>query len=371
MEKKGEGEVALQPSKRVGGSAPVAGAVIHCPRCGHVNPSQVRFCNGCGLDFSSSKPSHFSPALEENAVATSAKPLGPECWACHKVGEVGAEFCKFCGARYAEGSEKQGAISPSGSKEVGVAPTPQRALSPLINAITPSNPTFSVLPRAVSNTSKSYGALVLILKDGSDGQRFPIVEVPTDIGRSEGQIVLGDDPYLSPRHVRLVPQGEGLLIRDLDSVNGVYVRLREPIELTHGDMILLGQHLFRFEILPELEAPLGPAVQRGVLVFGTPEVAHLARLVQYTTEGIDRDIHYLHRDETIIGREQGDIVCAHDLFMSRRHAAIVVDRTRKRFTLRDLGSSNGTAVRIRGERLIHHGDHFRVGRHLFRYDREG
>ena len=51
--------------------------------------------------------------------------------------------------------------------------------------------------------------------------------------------------------------------------------------------------------------------------------------------------------------------------------SIALDRSQRRFVLRDLGSSNGTAIRIRGERILKTGDQFRVGRHLFRYDRAG
>lgn len=226
-------------------------------------------------------------------------------------------------------------------------------------------------PPSASESARAFGTLVAILKDGSDGRAYPLVDDPTDLGRTEGHVLLADDPYLSPRHARLVPKPEGLLVRDLDSINGIYVRLREPVELNDGDMLLLGQQLLRFEVLPETELPLGPAMHRGVLVFGTPEVPRLARLVQYTTEGVGRDVHYVYRDETVVGREQGDVVFTDDPFMSRRHAAIALDRSTRRFVLRDLGSSNGTAIRIRGERLLKPGDQFRVGRHLFRYDRPG
>ena len=155
---------------------------------------------------------------------------------------------------------------------------------------------------------------------------------------------------------------------DLDSVNGVYIRLREPADLSDGDSVLLGQQVLRFEVLAETELPLGPATQHGAMVFGTPEVQRIARLVQYTTEGVGRDVHYLYRDETVIGREQGDIVFTDDPFMSRRHATITVDRANRRFVLRDLGSSNGTALRFRGERQLRSGDQFRIGRHLFRFE---
>ena len=228
-----------------------------------------------------------------------------------------------------------------------------------------------VAPRAPEPAPRvPIGMLVAILKDGTDGRSHPIYDETTDIGQKEGAIQLADDPYLSARHARLVVRPEGLLVRDLDSVNGVYVRLREAVDLHDGDMLLLGQQVMRFEVLAEMELPLGPATQRGALVFGTPEVPRIARLVQYTTEGVGRDVHYLYRDETVLGREQGDIVCTDDPFMSRRHASLTIDRAARRFTLRDLGSSNGTALRIRGERLLRPGDQFRVGRHLFRYDRD-
>ena len=213
--------------------------------------------------------------------------------------------------------------------------------------------------------------LVAILKDGSDGRVFPLAGDQIDIGRSEGDVVLPDDPYLSPRHARLAKRADGWFLRDLDSVNGIFVRIREPVDLSDGDMILLGQQVLSFETLSDGETPLGPASQRGVLVFGTPEVPRIARLVQYTTEGVGRDVHNLYRDETVLGRENGDIVFTDDPFLSRRHAAITMDRGARRFVLRDVGSSNGTAIRFRGERKLANGDQFRVGRHLFRFDAKG
>jgi hypothetical protein len=71
---------------------------------------------------------------------------------------------------------------------------------------------------------------------------------------------------------------------------------------------------------------------------------------------------------TVIGREVGDLVFTTDPFMSRRHAAIVRDPGTNTFSLKDLGSSNGTYLGIRGERELSPGDHVRIGQHLFRLD---
>jgi pSer/pThr/pTyr-binding forkhead associated (FHA) protein len=72
--------------------------------------------------------------------------------------------------------------------------------------------------------------------------------------------------------------------------------------------------------------------------------------------------------ETVLGRESGDIVFTEDPFLSRRHAAIKYDQAQKRFTLADLGSSNGTFLQIREEVHLKDGDCFRIGQQLFRID---
>jgi pSer/pThr/pTyr-binding forkhead associated (FHA) protein len=148
----------------------------------------------------------------------------------------------------------------------------------------------------------------------------------------------------------------------------VYVRLRRAEKLDHGDLVLVGLEVLRFEIVSDAEKALGPALERGAQVFGSPATTRYARLCQRTVEGITRDIHSLYRDETIIGRESGDIVFTSDPFMSRQHAAIARDPYDGTFTLRDLGSSNGTYLAIRGEVALQSGDHLRIGQHLFRLE---
>ncbi len=259
------------------------------------------------------------------------------CVGCGAPGDPGARFCKFCG-------------------------TPCKMPS------APAPATAPVQPRIDMANPGLRAQVVVILRDGSEGGVYPVEGERTDVGSREGDIVLREDPYLSARHARIERRGDTFVLLDLGSLNGIYVRLREPTLLTDGDMILIGQQVLRFEIPSEAERQVGPASQHGVMVFGTPEQPRLARLVQYTTEGLSRDVYYLHRDETVMGREQADLVFADDPFLSRRHAAVTLQRAERRFVMRDLGSSNGTALRSRGERALMHGDQFRLGRHLFRFD---
>jgi pSer/pThr/pTyr-binding forkhead associated (FHA) protein len=237
--------------------------------------------------------------------------------------------------------------------------------------------------------------LIIIDKDGSEGASHPIGE-SLDVGRTEGHVVMEDDRYLSPRHARVVRKGGAgavrLWLRDLGSTNGVYLRLRpapasapqamagqaaapaDPagLSLAHPlrdqDLFLVGQQVLRFEVVNDADDGLGPASQHGTLLFGCPASPRYARLSQRTVEGVTRDVFYIRKAETVLGRESGDIVFTEDPFLSRRHAAIRLEKEPRRFLLTDLGSSNGTFIQIRGEVALEPGDQFRIGQQLFRVD---
>ncbi|MCW5838035.1 MAG: FHA domain-containing protein, partial [Labilithrix sp.] len=248
-------------------------------------------------------------------------------------------------------------------------------------------------------TTPERGRLVVIAKSGADGPSYPFGDL-IDIGRAEGGVVVAEDPYLSPRHVRIVWSNGKLLLRDLGSTNGVFLRLAASrdtsprrgsdspeiaVPLADQDLILVGQQVLRFDILKEAEGGFGPAQEHGTLLFGSPAAPRYARLCQRTVEGIARDVYYIRKVETVLGRESGDVVFTEDPFLSRRHAAIrLLSRDgspsggsrppppgEARFALVDLGSSNGTFLRIRSDVELAPGDHFRVGQQLFRVDFDG
>ena len=70
--------------------------------------------------------------------------------------------------------------------------------------------------------------------------------------------------------------------------------------------------------------------------------------------------------EVRIGREEGDIVFPDDEFMSRRHA--VLTRHGNRVRIEDQHSSNGTYVRLRGDRELSSSDVLRVGDQVLRFE---
>jgi len=267
-------------------------------------------------------------------------------------------------------------------------------------------PAAMVAPAAGSTRAR----LVLIARDGGEGPSFPLGEV-TDIGRSEGNVVIAEDRYISPRHARLSLRQGVFYLRDLESTNGMYVRIPFPRErdgaaaaalpavaparvaggaggldgsenqasaeqvLTDQDLFLVGQQVLRFEVVKNAEEGFGVASENGTLLFGTPAAPRYARLSQRTVEGVVRDVFHVRKAETVLGREQGDIVFSDDPFLSRRHCVLRVHGPGvagtgqpRAFTLADLGSSNGTFLQVREEVRLRHGDHFRIGQQLFRFD---
>jgi pSer/pThr/pTyr-binding forkhead associated (FHA) protein len=207
--------------------------------------------------------------------------------------------------------------------------------------------------------------LVVVHRDGSDGITYNLLGDQIDIGRTEGDLLF-DDPHLAPRHARIAASLSGRVLTPLEPRNGVYVRLRGAVDLHDGDYFLVGKQVLRFDLLPEPERVLRPALEHGVVVFGTPVRPPWGRLRQITPAGITRDMFHLTRPDLVLGREQGDIVFSDDEFMSRRHAQISFRNGRGR--LEDLGSSNGTFVKLRGPHGLSPGDLIRLGDELLRFE---
>jgi len=289
------------------------------------------------------------------------------CARCQGHSAEGMRFCKYCGAPLDEGA------TPARSEAEPTIESPAMVTRPDRSNVAFVGPSPTIVTTARASASQvaqrlPTGRLIVIVEDGSEGKSFPLLDRQIDVGRKEGDILLPDDNYVSPRHARLVPQGTQWIVRDLHSTNGVYRRIRDPHTLRDGDLLLLGLEVLQFETVNDAERGLGHASQHGTLLFGSPAMPRRARLCQRTVEGVTRDVYHLFRDETVIGREVGDIVFTADPFLSRRHAALRRNTMTGDFTITDLDSSNGTYVAIRADVSLSNGDYLRIGQHLFRVD---
>ncbi len=356
--------------------AAAAPASVTCDRCQGVCDAAMRFCKFCGAPLAHRAAPEATAAPAAPVAAPSVPGLAPK-----------ASQPMLAVQRADEGLEATQVSTPI---DQPLAPKPTLSSSPERSMTRPatsrapaqaredavhgkptgagvSTQTGQYLPFAGAASLPS-GRLVVVGGDGQEGPSFPMTGDQVDIGRIEGNVVLPDDRYMSPRHARLVRVKSQWFVRDLESTNGVFVRVARPYDLTDGDLLLLGVEVLRFELVKDAELGLGPAIQHGTLVFGSPALPRPARLVQRTVEGVARDVYHLHRPETVVGRESGDIVFTDDPYMSRKHAVIRRSASSGAFTLADLNSSNGTFIAIRGDWLLQDGDSIRVGQHLFRVE---
>jgi pSer/pThr/pTyr-binding forkhead associated (FHA) protein len=368
---------------------PVAGVPIGatCPTCRTVNAPGMQFCKMCGTKLVAPAPPPAAAAAPPSAPSPvpfqGSSTQAFTCASCRRPTPAGYVFCQNCGARLepappatAPGVQSLGAAKaalvlstlPGTPHPRPSAPMPQPAPAPAPVALAGSDP-LAVTFRtdvATATAGAAWGALVRMHVDGRDGERSSMTDAEVSLGREQGQLVFADDRYLAPRHAVVERHVGGARLRVLDEVNGVYVRLRESHLLVDGDHFLVGQQVFRFDLPAGSEASAAPLVQHGICLFGTPSRPAWGRLRQLTTSGHVRDVIHLTRPEIVLGREAGDHCFGDDEFMSRRHAALTGNGGRP--TLNDLGSSNGTYVRVRGELILRTGDVFRLGDQLLRFE---
>ena len=97
--------------------------------------------------------------------------------------------------------------------------------------------------------AKGYvGRIALVIGREETGNAFPIPEAGVHLGRERGDILFPEDGYVSGLHCRLSWEGSKLWLTDLGSSNGTFVRIREETEIRSGDVLLMGQQLFRIAL---------------------------------------------------------------------------------------------------------------------------
>jgi pSer/pThr/pTyr-binding forkhead associated (FHA) protein len=94
----------------------------------------------------------------------------------------------------------------------------------------------------------------LVRKTGSVGQFYDLRNDEMVVGRTRGDINFPDDSSMAEQHVRITVQPDGHYVTDCGTKNGTFIRLRAEVELMNGDVIIIGKHIFRFELLRPVEA---------------------------------------------------------------------------------------------------------------------
>lgn len=202
--------------------------------------------------------------------------------------------------------------------------------------------------------------MVLIRPDGSEGGTYPLKLGENVIGR-ETDALFESDYYLSPRHVSIGIKGDQVELNDLDSMNGVFFRIYGERPIEDGEVFRIGQELLRFDSID----PPRP-LEDGTEIMGSPNPGYWGRITVIAGDGVDGVAYLLKGEAVTIGRERGDIVFPEDGYVSGTHLKISV--TNGKHVITDLGSSNGTFIRIRDQETVPSGTFVLVGQQLFRVE---
>ena len=178
---------------------------------------------------------------------------------------------------------------------------------------------------------------------------------------SQGDIALTGERFAAPKEAAFSYRDGKLLLVDLDGGNGVFVRIRQPVELVYGDAFLVGDQVLVLLANPPPDDGPGPGP---TYFYASPRWNSSFRLVQ-VWEGGQHGASCVARGTTLqIGRTMGDMTFASDPLVSELHCAI--EEQAGAIVLTDLTSRAGTFVRITGQRELIDGDELAIGRTRFK-----
>jgi pSer/pThr/pTyr-binding forkhead associated (FHA) protein len=365
--------------------------VIVCPNCGKENQDHYKFCLGCGSDLprveeeraskktqtpptgipsvaqeavesaeSAVEEPEPSPAPERDGTAAQeayveedtappADPAPTEMESSEQTDDateqpIGGRVCASCGSTVPEGFAFCGACGTP------IASDPQ------------SGEQRAVAVEAAPLTAAVSARLVLILPDGTEGGHVDVPATEVAVGRDAGGF-FANDPFLSPTHAIFRATEDEVMVRDAESLNGTFAKIspNEPVEIRSGDIFRIGQELILFE-----EIDKGSDAPDGTVRMGSPIEGLWGRVALIVGNGRLGNAFTIAGESIVLGRERGDIIFPEDGYVSGIHLKLYNESGR--FFLNDLGSSNGTFLRLTDELALLSGSFLLMGQQLFRVD---
>lgn len=106
----------------------------------------------------------------------------------------------------------------------------------------PSRSATGVRTGAISTTSPASAHLA-ITSGPLKGTTVPLGTSSVLIGRGSTCTVVVDDDYLSAKHCRIFPEGDGWQVEDLGSTNGTFLgnqKVTDPVPIAPGERVRIG-----------------------------------------------------------------------------------------------------------------------------------
>ncbi len=367
---------------------------IVCRACDAYNEPGAKACASCGAPIgSAASKAAPAPAAEPPTPPATPEPPAPGSAVIRSFPKGGSAATRFVPAASAPASSPSGApaatvFKPGAPSAGGPTPIPLLPHCPRCGAEAGTgqfcaNCGQQLGARGTQVMAKPVGAgrtatqvfgalapgrakLVLERGEGFEGATFRLNAESVEAGRSKGAVLFPDDPCLAPHHATFFYRGGALHVRDEGATGGVYLRLRGlSVPLKAGDMFVVGDRLLRFAgILP----PAPPPPPDGTIRLGAPRPAGPAAVIEEWLEGAVAGPVFVRAGPSItIGRTGCAVNLGDDTFLSQAHAELLLEADGG-VRLRDLGSSNGTFVKVppHAERELRDGDCVRMGREVLR-----
>jgi len=282
-----EPEKAPAPAPAESKAAPAAEAAgAKCPKCGAVLQSDDAFCSACGHKIGEevAKRTQFmhvaSPevAQKPRARLILIKPDGTEGTVFNLAAEkttIGRThgiimFPKdpYISPRHADLVFKEGQLTITDldslngiyyrmTGEVQIFPgTYFRIGRQLLRLEVPGDFQQMNVEAPQGDDSTFWGSpppqvwarLVQVLEGGKIGEIHLLTQPELIIGREEGEVRFPEDGFISSRHCMLANKGGDCHLRDLNSSNGTYLRIRKTHALNSDDRIQIGNQVLKVDI---------------------------------------------------------------------------------------------------------------------------
>jgi hypothetical protein len=298
-------------------------------------------------------------------LARIAALIGITCRSCDAHNDPGARACVACGEPLglAPSAGAAASASPPPAAQDGKAPATDHSPRPPVEA-----DEVPVLRPRRKATGGLEARLTVERGDATPGTVYRLEDEATPAGRAQGPIHFPRDTSLEARHATFLLRDGAVVLHDEQAPGGVYVRLRGTAAILQpGSQFAIGDRLLRFTgPLP----PPPPPPADGTRLLGAPRPESPAVLVEECLEGDVPGRVYMRVGPSItIGRAGCSITLADDPYLSQVHAEILIEADGSA-KLHDLGSSNGTFVRLppASRRELRDGDAVRLGRQVLRVE---
>ncbi len=266
------------PPPAIASQAPAANTVT-CPQCGHINAPSNLFCGSCGFRLGGAAAPQKAPppvatsGAPGNVVLTALRADGSEAGSYNLPGgtvtvgrETGSIFAgdSYLSPRHATFKQAGGRLTVKDEASlngvykklvrdvpVELHPNDMFRIGQEIIKFEPltSTPLGADGVERLGSPAKGYvGRIALVIGRDVTGNAFPIPETGVHLGRERGDVLFPEDGYVSGLHCRLSWEGGRLMLTDLGSSNGSFLRLREETDIKSGDVLLMGQQLFRVAV---------------------------------------------------------------------------------------------------------------------------